>query len=84
MGKSKPLICTPYFFLLSLCSAFMVGTGLRMIIDGYFNKKIYIVNYFDLFFDWSMLIALGICLFVFSMYKALKQNNSKDVKDVMV
>jgi len=82
--KDKPLICNPFFFLLSLCSAFMVGIGLRMIIDGYFNKQIYRVNYFDLFFDWSILVALGICLFVFSIYKALKQNNSEDVEDVVV
>jgi hypothetical protein len=52
------------YFLSSLCGAWMVAISLRFIIDSYLNKQLYQVNQLDVWFDWGILLALGIFVFV--------------------
>jgi hypothetical protein len=51
----------------------MIGIGTRMVIDGFFNKNIFGVNVFDAVFDWGILIFLGIILFIYSTYRAIRK-----------
>lgn len=66
------------FFLFSLCSAWMVGIGLRFIIDGFINHGTYMVNLSDVIFDWGILFILGIGLFIFLLFDMYK-----DMEDEM-
>lgn len=70
----KPFIINPRFFLLSLCSAYMIGLGFRLLIDGFFNHNIFSVNLFDAVFDWGILIILGILLFIYTIHQTIKAN----------
>lgn len=63
----------PRFFLFSLCSAWMMGLGLRFIIDGYFNNCVFGVNLFDTIFDWGILLTLGIILLIVTVFTSFKQ-----------
>lgn len=61
------------YFLWSLSAAWMMGIGLRFIIDGFFNKQLYHVNVFDVFFDWGILFFLGVLLFIVMIYDCRKK-----------
>jgi hypothetical protein len=52
--------------LLSLISAWMIGAGFRFIMMQ--PSEIYTYSVFDKFFDWGIMLALGIILFVYTLY----------------
>jgi hypothetical protein len=73
----RPLAMIPRFFLPSLCAAWMIGIGLRFIFDGFFNKNVFSVNVFDVWFDWGVLVVLGLSLFIYSTFRALKETREE-------
>lgn len=61
------------YFLWSLSSAWMIGIGLRMVIESIRADSIYEFKIcFDTFFDWSALLILGIILLITLIYDILK------------
>jgi len=77
----KAVIMNPKFFILTLSSAWMIGTGLRMII-GIYCGMIYVGNSFDIFFDWTILLLLGIMLLLYSLHSFWKISNRKGSHEV--
>ena len=73
----KPFTCYTRFFLLSLCSAWMIGTGTRLLVDGFFGNNLFYVPFFDAVFDWGIMIILGSILFVFTIYITLKEQRKE-------
>jgi len=63
------------FFLFSLCSAWMIAIGLRMIIEIILNHyTVYFANKFDLIFDWGMLLFLGVISLLINIYIEIKKS----------
>lgn len=67
------------YFLWSLSSAWMIGIGLRMVIESIQADSVYEFKIcFDTFFDWSILLILGIILFITLIYDIIKEVSEKD------
>jgi len=64
-------------FLPSLTSAWCIGISLRFLLMG---DNTYELILFDMFFDWGMMLALGISLFVYTIYIALKKPKENEGK----
>jgi len=63
------------FFIGSFCSAWMIAIGLRMIVEILLNHyTVYFANKFDLIFDWSMLLSLGVISLLVNIYLELKKS----------
>jgi len=66
------------YFLWSLCSAWMIGIGLRFVLESFFSNKTYPVFVcFDTFFDWLGLFLLGLLLFIFMLWDIKKEYEKK-------
>ena len=68
----KRAIMKPFFFLTSLSAAWMMGIGFRFLMMS--EREIYINNSFDKFFDWGILIILGLLLFITTIFLYIKNN----------
>jgi len=67
------------FFLSSLCSAWMIGIGFRLFMEGFHGDWYTVkVSGFEWFFDWYMLFVLGVILFVYSVWSELKNYNGDE------
>jgi len=54
--------------LIIVSGAIMIGHGARMIYQGLFNpNSYYSPNLFDILFDWTTLLILGIFMFYFGL-----------------
>ena len=65
-----------------MCSAWMIGTSTRLIVDGYLGSNLFHVPFFDAIFDWGIMITLGVCLFFFSIYITLKEQRRGEIKTI--
>ena len=70
-----------YYFLLSLCSAWMIGIGFRMMMESFTKGDVLIkISGFELWFDWIIMFLLGIGLLLFLGWDYIK-NDKKVVQD---
>ena len=77
----KLFVLNNRFFILSLASAWCIGIGFRMLIEG-LNKQWFTVEVsgFFGFFDWGVLFIIGIILFIFSIKDFYRNKNEVVVK----
>ena len=57
-----------FSIIIILSGAIMIGHGVRMIYQGLFHpQSYYSPNLFDILFDWTTLLILGVILFYFGL-----------------
>lgn len=74
----KPFVMNSAFFILTLSGIWAFAIGLRFILDGFFNGKIYAVNSFDVFVDWLPLLILGLFTIFYGFYLTVKKGEIKN------
>ncbi len=77
ISKQKQLFSSKFTLLIIISGAIMIGHGARMIYQGVVHpNSYYSPNLFDIFFDWTSLLVLGIIMFYFGlkMYYIKQQN----------
>jgi len=73
INNKKPRILYADFFIISLSAAWMIGLGLRMLIEiGINGNSFYVTNNFDIYFDWFLLFLLGVILLCSGVYKTIR------------
>ena len=77
-----PLVMVSKFFLFSLTGVWCIAIGLRFLLapsEAVYEGTVYVVNDLDRFFDWGILLVLGVIMFVFSIVSAYRYD--KQVKN---
>ncbi len=71
--------------LLVFSGAIMIAHGMRMIYQGLFQPHSYYQpGLFDILFDWTTLIILGICIFYFGITGFYQQSFLKNQKTIHI
>lgn len=68
ISKQNLLFSSKFTILVIISGAIMIGHGGRMIYQGLVHpNSYYSPNLFDIFFDWTSLLILGIIMFYFGL-----------------